>query len=89
MDTSAILQEMMREIIDPIAIQRKASDKTEIVSVVSPLSLVISSERIFESTPGALSFESNQESYLCKISVNSSCLNLNVKFSPTKVNKYF
>ena len=75
--------------ITPIPIVRKASDSTAAVSVLRPLSFVISSAKMLLRTPGALSFESNQESYLCKISVNSSCLNLNVKFSPTKVNKYF
>ena len=88
-ETREILQEMTRERIMPMTRPRIASSSTAIVSVVRPLSLVISSERILESTPGALSLESNHDSYLCKISVKSCFLNCRVKFSPTNTNRYF
>ena len=40
------------------------SDTVAIVSLVSPFKLVISSDKMLEIIPGALSFRSNHEIYL-------------------------
>lgn len=82
MATRAILQDMTTEMTTPIAMVRNASPKMAIVSVVRPLSLVISSAKMLLRIPGALSFESNQANYLCRISVKSILLKVKVKFSP-------
>src|SRR3569833_2205431 len=58
---SAILQERIAPIIIPRAKVKSASNMMAIDSVERPLSKVTSSDRTLLRTPGAFSFESNQE----------------------------
>ena len=57
--TRPILQEIIKLIIIPIPKVAKASVRTEIVSVLSPLSFDTSADKVALKTPGALSLLSN------------------------------
>ena len=62
--TIAILHEKKHARIIPAAKVVKVSENILIVSVVNPFKLEMSSERMFERIPGALSCLSNQATYL-------------------------
>lgn len=62
--TRAILHSKSAEKVIPAAKLRTASMRTDTVSVVRPFKFWMSSDRIFERIPGALSFLSNHETYL-------------------------
>jgi len=62
--TSAILHSKIAEMVIPAKIARTDSMSTAVVSVVSPFKLVISSERMFDRIPGALSFRSYHDTCL-------------------------
>lgn len=64
MATSAILHDIIKAAIMPRLMVRKASHSTAMVSVLNPFNFVISSDKMLLRIPGALSFESNHESYL-------------------------
>ena len=85
----AIFHEIIKEISIPRVRLRKASARTEIVSVVMPLRAETSSESTFVRIPGARSSLSNQLTCLKRIPRIRSRRTLNVRFSPVVVNIAF
>ena len=71
----------------PAAKQSIASKIVHNVSEVNPLRFVISSDNMLVRIPGALSFESNHETYLKINALNKRFLTSKVKFSPEQLKK--
>lgn len=87
--TIAILHSNKAEITMPASKERKPSKTVAVVSVVSPLRLVISSDKMLLKIPGALSCLSYQDTCLNNRDENRLFLIVSVRFSPASENITF
>lgn len=87
--TRASCHEKNKQIPAEIVIPSTASTMMPAASVVRPFSAVMSSWMMLVSTPGALSFASNQPMSFIRIASNSFTLSLYVRFSPPRLKQSF